>query len=921
MITQDITQKTISKLMNIIAQYQERLATEHETNVEYSNAINDLTGQLRSLQQHQSETEAEFNRTVSEKDKNIEELKNLVSNREALVNQVLCDISNKNSQIKSRDELIWRMQHGLVMQLMTRFKAVLDRILIPGSKPRRLYEMSMEAIRIIMSQGLAAFWIIFKRKLRMIAGNSRGAGLHKEKVKAAACEEVSRACKALSCFEPSAATSIQGTKAGANILFYLGCTLGESKRYRVFNVIEYLTERGFRSTVIDDTQIIRAGQELDKFDVIVLMRAAMSPQISNLISYAKSLNIPVVYEVDDYIFEPSIVPDIDGVKYLTEEGQKQYIEGVHLYRDALMSCDYAITPTAYLSQRISELGVLSFVIPNGLSKRQVEIGDRVFRNKKRSSVDIVIGYFSGTHTHNADFAQTADALLRILEEYIEVKLLIVGPLDIDQRFNEYKKRIIRKKLVTWDELPDSMHDANINIVPLERGNAFCEAKSELKFIDASMLSIPTIASATDTYASAIKDGETGFLVYTKDEWYACIKKLLDDPVLRQKTGGAANKYVMDNYSTGALAEKAQTVISSIQDDYKSNKNKTDGVNKLSIGWVIPTPFEASGGLRNIFRVARFLSKFGHKISIYAPAYKFASSYELAMFVYKEYGKIDAYIQLGTDNIRECDALFATHFSTVDAVMSNRQQVRKMLYFVQDFEPYFVPMSYEYIKAENTYKMGLSIITSGPWCANMMQEKWGIEADYFRFPVDRNIYFPRDDVGREKYVVIFFARPEMPRRLFPLGIQALRILKEKLPEVKIILFGSNAILDGLDLECENLGAVSDLNELAKLYSRATLGLAFSTTNPSLIPFEMMACKCPVVDVDYGNNDLNYGSRDNVLLTYPDAEGVSEGMLKLLSDAKLREQIAMNGHQYAQTFPDEEEVARTIEKFVLKKVKGG
>lgn len=50
-----------------------------------------------------------------------------------------------------------------------------------------------------------------------------------------------------------------------------------------------------------------------------------------------------------------------------------------------------------------------------------------------------------------------------------------------------------------------------------------------------------------------------------------------------------------------------------------------------------------------------------------------------------------------------------------------------------------PMSSDYILAENSYKLGFSHICSGKWCSDFLQNKYNAQADYFQFPVDKDIY--------------------------------------------------------------------------------------------------------------------------------------------------------------------------------------
>jgi len=61
----------------------------------------------------------------------------------------------------------------------------------------------------------------------------------------------------------------------------------------------------------------------------------------------------------------------------------------------------------------------------------------------------------------------------------------------------------------------------------------------------------------------------------------------------------------------------------------------------------------------------------------------------------------------------------------------------------------------------------------------------------------------------------------------------------------------------------------INDLAQAYADADLGIAFSTTNPSLVPYEIMACGTPVVDLDRAANEVNYGGkRDIAFLADPE-----------------------------------------------------
>jgi glycosyltransferase involved in cell wall biosynthesis len=72
-----------------------------------------------------------------------------------------------------------------------------------------------------------------------------------------------------------------------------------------------------------------------------------------------------------------------------------------------------------------------------------------------------------------------------------------------------------------------------------RDTAFNGAKFPTKWLEASVLGIPLVASDTPAYRAVIRHGENGFLVRREHEWGRYLKQLADDPGLRQRIGMTA----------------------------------------------------------------------------------------------------------------------------------------------------------------------------------------------------------------------------------------------------------------------------------------------------------------------------------------------------------------------------------------------
>ena len=114
-----------------------------------------------------------------------------------------------------------------------------------------------------------------------------------------------------------------------------------------------------------------------------------------------------------------------------------------------------------------------------------------------------------------------------------------------------------------DDLSSELVRFDINLAPLEVGNPFCEAKSELKYFEAALVGVPTVASPTVPFAEAIKHEITGFLASSPEEWYESLKRLVNDPELRRQMGTEAFLDVLWKYGPERRAELAAGILEQV----------------------------------------------------------------------------------------------------------------------------------------------------------------------------------------------------------------------------------------------------------------------------------------------------------------------------------------------------------------------
>jgi glycosyltransferase involved in cell wall biosynthesis/ubiquinone/menaquinone biosynthesis C-methylase UbiE len=709
-----------------------------------------------------------------------------------------------------------------------------------------------------------------------------------------------------------------------DVVFLVGCWDGQSKRYRVSNIATGLRELGISVVTLDASDIGLLLEYGIRPRRLVVFRAPLAQNASEqreVFRHVRRHGGLVVADFDDLVFEPSILHAIDGFRELSRAEREEYVEGVFGYRRMVEEVDIVTCSTPSLAEHVQSLGLRSGVVRNSLDRAQLDLASELVADR-RSSGAVKIVYLSGSSTHQADFTEVAEALERILEERTDVTFTVIGYLRVPESWARFGSRVRHMPFLPYLDLLRATRSFDVNIAPLVVGNAFCEAKSELKVFEAGLVGVPTVASPTRAYAAAISDGIDGLLAASPEEWYQKITALIESRDLRESMGRAARVRAIECfcYQTATRDFVAAVEFPMPTDTARAlNSGSSDGSQgRTRVGWIVPGLIIGGGGHRNILRAAYQLEARGYDVDLYFTEWT-ESKEELNRQIKAHFYDLAAEAEPYAGTVRHCDALLATHWSTVSVALENKHLARELMYFVQDFEPLFYPMGTEYLLAENTYRQRLYHITSGPWCARILRERYGAEADYFQFPVDTTVYYRRGRTDDRKRL-LFFAKPEMPRRCYELGVQAISAFHRLRPDVEIVFFGSAVDPKTLDFPVVVRGVLG-LDELAELYSNSDFGMVFSPTNPSLVPYEMMACGLTVVDLQTEYGTLNYGGRDDIaVLVEPDPAAIAAKLADLLAEPFALQECGRRGSEFAATFPTEDEMGERVRELIDRRLNG-
>lgn len=397
-----------------------------------------------------------------------------------------------------------------------------------------------------------------------------------------------------------------------------------------------------------------------------------------------------------------------------------------------------------------------------------------------------------------------------------------------------------------------------------------------KLIKKSLTQLPYIRNLTEdttrlrhevekqTQRADHLQGEVGQLRKRNDEWAAEVRQLREEDKLLEVMWPVAKEDL--------LKVDAQEISRFGQ--LPANTSKIAPPYKIN--WVIPAGSTNDGGIINIFRFIEFLETKGHtcQVYIYDPL---SVTPNLRDLLRQAFSNIKADITYGTAKMLNCDAIFATNWSTAYPVFNFKTNAKKF-YFIQDYEPLFFPAGAESLFAENTYKFKLHGITAGAWLATKLKKDYGMQTDYYNFGSDAGRYNFLNSAKRQK--IFFYARPVSPRRGFQLGVAALEMFHKEHPKYEIVLAGWDLKNYKLPFKFTDLKSVP-LDELNKVYNECAAGLVLSFTNMSLLPLELLAAGCiPVVNDQENNRSVSDNAYIKYVEPYPQdiAKGLKEIVLK-------------------------------------------
>ena len=346
-----------------------------------------------------------------------------------------------------------------------------------------------------------------------------------------------------------------------SVLIVCEVTIPQCLRYRVEQKIEQLELLGLSCKWMNWTEYFEVKNQIHFHDVIIFYRIPGYPKAMANINYANRLGKIVIYDTDDLIYDRETLASYysQSTGQLSQKELTAVLNGADIYKRAILACEYAITTTDTLKHSLEKLSGQGkvFILPNALDKYSVDAANNAMPVKQADQITLFYG--SGSKTHDEDFALISSALVKLFDQYPNLQLLVVGYLSLPPALIQYKHRITQIEFLGLAEYFHVLSHADINLAPLKSG-LFADCKSEIKWLEAGALKIPTVMSNTHVYKQAISHANNGYIAENPKNWFAILADLVSNEDLRHRIGEAAFTTAQQDYSAKQMSKRFNDIL-------------------------------------------------------------------------------------------------------------------------------------------------------------------------------------------------------------------------------------------------------------------------------------------------------------------------------------------------------------------------
>jgi len=201
------------------------------------------------------------------------------------------------------------------------------------------------------------------------------------------------------------------------------------------------------------------------------------------------------------------------------------------------------------------------------------------------------------------------------------------------------------------------------------------------------------------------------------------------------------------------------------------------------------------------------------------------------------------------DVPQADVIIATWWETAQWVAALSPSRGEKIYFIQQFEANFGMPEAEVVR---TWEMPLKKIVCSEWLAKLALRRFGqtviavtpngVDLELFQAPRR----------GKQSVPTVGMMYAHNPVKGCDISLAALNKVRERIPNLRLIAYGEQEVIDALPLPCWATYTFHPAQEaLREIYAQCDVWLCGSRSEGfHLPPHEAMACRCPVVSSRVG-----------------------------------------------------------------------
>ena len=392
--------------------------------------------------------------------------------------------------------------------------------------------------------------------IRLLSANLRESGIRTtaRKVLAQLSQseksfDIARYTRWFECHEIENASEAEGVFAEPMVVILGALDIPQCKKYRVLQKVEYFSLRGISCKYCEYRDLNRAFSLMQLATVVIFYRIPRGLESNALISETQRLGICTYYDIDDPIFDHNTYQGNRNLDTLSPTERDALLAQTVSYRQIMEQVGKVVVSTEEMRKLAQREMVLRSVLvwPNLIDGATRSVVEQLPPRTEKKVDEVVLGYFSGSRAHDADFEVIAESLVELFRLHPSLRLFLGGYASLPASLEVYGDRIQRSRFMSYPAYLQNLRGVDVNLVPLLI-DPFNNCKSGIRFLEASICGIPTVASNVGQFKEMICHGKTGYLCGRPQDWETALSTLIESADLRQKIGAEANRHVLQAHA-------------------------------------------------------------------------------------------------------------------------------------------------------------------------------------------------------------------------------------------------------------------------------------------------------------------------------------------------------------------------------------